>query len=98
MEIGIDFSGGMLGLFLLGVVCRNVKRVHAVVAVILGLLVIAWMSLSPLINEGSPFYCFRSSLHTYLTIVLERLSYSLQDFYLQNLRKRQFEFKICIQL
>ena len=69
------FSGGMLGLFLLGVVCRNVKRVHAVVAVILGLLVIAWMSLSPLINEGS-----------------------LQDFYLQNLRKRQFEFKICIQL
>jgi len=64
------FSGGMLGLFLLGVVCRSVRRVHAVTAVVLGLLVIAWMSLSPLINEGSPFYCFHSSLHTYLTIVL----------------------------
>ena len=48
------FSGGMLGLFLLGVVCKTVLRVHAVVAVILGLLTIAWMSLSPLINEGSP--------------------------------------------
>ena len=64
------FSGGMLGLFLLGVVCRTVRRAHAVTAVVLGLLVIAWMSLSPLINEGSPFYRFHSSLHTYLTIVL----------------------------
>ncbi len=63
------FSGGMLGLFLLALVCRDVKRPAAVIAVICGLLVIAWMSLSPLINEGSPFYCFRSDLHTYLTIV-----------------------------
>ena len=63
------FSGGMLGLFLLGVVCQRVKRPHAVAAVILGLLTIAWMSLSPLINDGSPFYVLRSSLHTYLTIV-----------------------------
>ena len=64
------FSGGMLGLFLLGVVCRNVKRAHAVIAVVLGLLSIAYMSLSPLINEGSPFYCLRCPLHTYLTIVV----------------------------
>lgn len=64
------FSGGMLGLFLLGVVCRNVKRAHAVIAVMLGLLSIAYMSLSPLINEGSPFYCLRCPLHTYLTIVV----------------------------
>lgn len=64
------FSGGMLGLFLLALVCRKVKRPAAVTAVVLGLLVIAWMSLSPLINEGSPFYLFRSRLHTYLTIVL----------------------------
>ena len=64
------FSGGMLGLFLLGLVCRNVKRAHAVTAVVLGLLSIAYMSLSPLINEGSPFYEFRCPLHTYLTIVV----------------------------
>ena len=64
------FSGGMLGLFLLGRVCRNVKRAHAVTAVVLGLLSIAYMSLSPLINEGSPFYEFRCPLHTYLTIVV----------------------------
>ena len=82
------FSGGMLGLFLLGVVCRNVKRVHAVVAVILGLLVIAWMSLSPLINEGSPFYCFRSSLHTYLTIVFGTVVIFLTGFLLTKFAKK----------
>ena len=64
------FSGGMLGLSLLGLVCRNVKCAHAVTAVVLGLLSIAYMSLSPLINEGSPFYEFRCPLHTYLTIVV----------------------------
>lgn len=64
------FSGGMLGLFLLALVCRKVRKPVAVLSVVLGLLVIAWMSLSPLINEGSPFYVFRSSLHTYLTVVL----------------------------
>ena len=64
------FSGGMLGLFLLALVCKDIKRPAAVIAVILGLLVIAWMSLSPLVNEGSPFWQFRSEMHTYLTIVL----------------------------
>ncbi|MGM9764597.1 MAG: sodium:solute symporter [Candidatus Cryptobacteroides sp.] len=64
------FSGGMLGLFLLALVCRKVRKPVAVLSVVLGLLVIAWMSLSPLINEGSPFYVFRSGLHTYLTVVL----------------------------
>lgn len=64
------FSGGMLGLFLLALVCRDVRRPAAVVSVALGLIVIAWMSLSPLINEGSPFWVFRSGLHTYLTVVL----------------------------
>ena len=85
------FSGGMLGLFLLGVVCRNVRRAHAVVAVILGLLTIAWMSLSPLINEGAPCYCLRSSLHTYLTIVFGTTVIFLTGFLLTRLfpSKRQ---------
>ncbi|MDE5578430.1 MAG: sodium:solute symporter, partial [Alistipes sp.] len=76
------FSGGMLGLFLLGVVCRNVKRPHAVAAVVLGLLTIAWMSLSPLINEGSPFYVLRSPLHTYLTIVFGTTAIFIAGFLL----------------
>ena len=83
------FSGGMLGLFLLGVVCKTVLRVHAVVAVILGLLTIAWMSLSPLINEGSPFYRFHSPLHTYLTIVFGTTVIFLTGFLLTTLNRRR---------
>ena len=83
------FSGGMLGLFLLGVVCKTVRRAHAVVAVILGLLTIAWMSLSPLINEGSPFYRFHSPLHTYLTIVFGTTVIFLTGFLLTKLTKKE---------
>ena len=83
------FSGGMLGLFLLGVVCHSVKRAHAVVAVILGLLTIAWMSLSPLINEGSPFYRFHSPLHTYLTIVFGTTVIFLVGFLLTSLTRKK---------
>lgn len=82
------FSGGMLGLFLLGVVCRSVRRAHAVLAVVLGLLAIAWMSLSPLINEGSPFYVLRSPLHTYLTIVVGTTVIFVVGFLLTALSKR----------
>lgn len=53
------FSGGMLGLFLLALVCRKPGRTGSVIAVILGLGVIAWMSLP----------VFHSPVHTYLTIV-----------------------------
>ncbi len=83
------FSGGMLGLFLLGVVCKSVKRAHAVIAVVLGLLTIAYMSLSPLANEGSPFYEFRSPLHTYLTIVFGTTVIFLAGFLLTKFTERK---------
>lgn len=82
------FSGGMLGLFLLSLVCRQVKRPHAVLAVILGLIVISWMSLSPLINEGSPFYVFHSPFHTYLTIVFGTTVIFLIGFILTKLNNK----------
>lgn len=79
------FSGGMLGLFLLGLVCRKPSRAGAMVGVVAGLLVIAWMSLSPFINEGSPFYEFRSPFHTYLTIVFGTTVIFLVGFILTKL-------------
>ena len=75
-------------LFLLGVVCAKVKRAHAVAAVIVGLIVIAWMSLSPLANEGSPFYEWRSPLHTYLTIVFGTTAIFLVGFVLTRFANR----------
>ncbi len=56
------FSGGMLGLFFLGYIARGVKGSHALVGVICGVLLIAWMSLSR-----------QTVFHNYLTIVLGTL-------------------------
>lgn len=64
------FSGGMLGLFLLGWLSHKAKRVDAAIGVIVGVLVIFWMSLSPLwFNEGA-WTSFRSPFHANLTIVV----------------------------
>jgi SSS family solute:Na+ symporter len=54
------FSGGMLGLFLLGFLARTSKRPAAIAGVTVGVLVILWMSLSPkwsgsLAAVSSPF-------------------------------------------
>lgn len=46
------------------------------------------MSLSPLINEGSPFYVLRSPLHTYLTIVVGTTVIFVVGFLLTALSKR----------
>ena len=61
------------------------RKPHGIAAVVVGLIVIAWMSLSPLINEGQPFYEFRSSLHTYLTIVFGTTAIFLVGFILTKL-------------
>lgn len=57
------FSGGMLGLFLLGYIARRVKGVHALVGVVAGVSLIAWLSLS-----GQTLF------HSYLTIVFGTLT------------------------
>ena len=81
------FSGGMLGLFLLALACRKPNRTASILGVVVGLMVIAWMSLSPFINEGQPFYEFRSSLHTYLTIVFGTTAIFVVGFVLTKLLK-----------
>ena len=52
------FSGGMLGLFLLGYITRRAKGVHALLGAIFGVGLIAWMTLSK-----------QTLFHNYLTIV-----------------------------
>ena len=58
------FSGGMLGLFLLGYISQKVKNVHAALGVLAGFIIIAWISAADWI--GLP----PSGLHGYLAIVL----------------------------
>ncbi|MGE5420177.1 MAG: sodium:solute symporter [Chloroflexota bacterium] len=62
------FSGGMLGLFLLGYFSRKVNNRAAIAGVIAGVLVISWMSLSPVFFKGEAAR-FASPFHSYLTIV-----------------------------
>lgn len=62
------FSGGMLGLFLLGYFSKRVSNRSAIIGVISGALVIGWMSLSPIMMKGD-LSRYASPFHNYLAIV-----------------------------
>ena len=62
------FSGGILGLFLLGLIVKKAKNATAATAVAIGVLVIFWMS-APWLPEN-----LRPALHGNLTIVVGTLT------------------------
>lgn len=72
------FSGGMLGLFLLGYISQKIKNVHAFVGVIAGLSLIAWITFSG-----------QTVLHNYMTIVLGTLTIFFVGFGLSLVMKRK---------
>ncbi len=74
------FSGGMLGLFLLGYYAKKVQSKVAIVAVIIGALVIAWMSLSPLLFDQIGLDGLISPFHNYLNIVFGTAAIFLVGF------------------
>ena len=82
-------SGGMLGLFLLALLKRKVGRGSAITAVVVGLLVIAWMSLSPLLPDNATWSFVRSPLHSYLTIVFGTTAIFVVGFVLTVLAGKQ---------
>ena len=65
------FAGGMFGLFLLGFASRKAKRPEAMIAVVLGILVILWMTLSPGLPETS---MWRSPFHGQMITVVGTLT------------------------
>ncbi|MBM3334836.1 sodium:solute symporter, partial [Candidatus Sumerlaeota bacterium] len=76
------FSGGMLGLFLLGLISRRTTNPAALTGVIVGVLVIAWMTFSPRLTGSleplrSPFHGFMITVIGTLTILLVGLLVSL---------------------
>ena len=76
------FSGGMLGLFLLGYFSRKATSMNAAIAVTVGILIILWMSLSPLYFNTEGLLCFKSHFHTQLTIVFGTTAIFLTGFLL----------------
>jgi SSS family solute:Na+ symporter len=66
------FAGGMLGLFLLGIISKKSGNLEAFAATIIGILVIVWMSLSYLIPEEYAY--LKNPLHANMIIVIGTLS------------------------
>src|SRR5690625_3818862 len=66
------FSGGMLGLFLLGYFSQRVTTLPVLLGVAIGLLVIMWMSLSPSYFTGA-LEAYKNPFHSYLTIIVGTL-------------------------
>ena len=79
------FSGGMLGLFLLGYLSKSARNIDAIIGVIVGVLIIIWMSLSPLYFTEGKLQAFRSPFHEDLTVVFGTLAITLVGFLLAKL-------------
>ena len=69
------FAGGLLGLFLLGMLARSARRPAAVCGVLVGVLVISWLTLSGYIGErySAPAWAI-NPLHAHMTIVVGTLT------------------------
>jgi SSS family solute:Na+ symporter len=76
------FSGGMLGLILLGYFAPKVKSRGAVAGVIAGVIVIGWMSLTPVFIEEGAMLKFVSPFHNYLSIVFGTMALVIVGFLL----------------
>ena len=83
-KISSIFSGGILGLFLLGLIVRRATSVTAATAVTIGVLVIFWLSAA---GQGwLPSY-LKPALHANLTIVVGTLSIFLVGLLLSSGRR-----------
>lgn len=84
-QLASIFSGGMLGLFLLGLIGRRAGNPEAVTGVILGVLVIVWMTFSP--AWSGPLERVRSPFHSFLVVVGGTLTILLAGLILTRIRR-----------
>lgn len=83
------FSGGMLGLFLLGFIVKKSGKTEAIIGVILGVILIVWMSLSPIVFTEGTMGAFRSPFHSNLTIVFGTTIIFLTGFLITSLIRKK---------
>jgi SSS family solute:Na+ symporter len=84
------FAGGVLGLFLLGIISKSSKNTEALIAAIIGILVISWMTFSFLLPEKYAF--LRNPFHESMVIVIGTLTIFLVGILL-TYAKRKFKSK-----
>ena len=83
------FAGGMLGLFLLGIISKRSGNKAALAGAITGILVIMWMTLSSLIPEKYSY--LKNPLHANMIIVVGTLVIFLTGLLVSSLQKRKTE-------
>lgn len=81
------FAGGMLGLFLLGMISRTAGNAVAKLATLIGILVILWMTFSGLLPEK--YNTWRNPLHLNMVIVVGTLSIFLSGILISKLTRSQ---------
>ncbi|QTE37170.1 sodium:solute symporter [Mucilaginibacter gossypii] len=79
------FAAGMLGLFLLGIISRQTRNHEAIIASIIGVLVILWLTFPTLIPEQ--YAALRSTLNTNMIIVAGTLAIFLTGILLTKTRQ-----------
>ncbi len=80
------FSGGMLGLFLLGLIARRARGAEAAIAVTVGVLVIFWATLSPTDAWPESLRFLSSPFHSFMITVVGTLTVLLVGILLTRLR------------
>lgn len=81
------FSGGVLGLFLLGFIVRKTTSRQAAFAVLAGVLVIGWLSVPATLKLGGTEVSWSQPLHSNMTIVMGTLTIFVIGFVLSSFSK-----------
>ena len=81
------FAGGMLGLFLLGMISKTTKNTEALTATIIGIIVIVWMTFSPKLSDEYAY--LRNPLHQNMIMVVGTLTIFLVGLLLTRLKGKK---------
>jgi SSS family solute:Na+ symporter len=79
------FAAGMLGLFLLGIISRQTRNHEAMIATVIGVLVILWLTFPTIIPDE--YASLRSTLNTNMIIVAGTLTIFLTGIFLTKTRR-----------
>lgn len=80
------FAGGMLGLFLLGIILKATKNAEALTATLIGIVVIIWMTFSSKLPDEYAY--LRNPLHQNMIMVVGTLSIFLSGLLLTKLKRK----------
>jgi SSS family solute:Na+ symporter len=85
-ELSGIFAGGMLGLFLLGLISRRTKNAEALTATLIGIIVILWMTFSDRLSGEYGF--LKSAMHKNMIIVVGTLTIFLAGLLLTYMKRK----------